>query len=639
MRERNTPSILVTDARDPHLAPALRSPRLTTRPGSFSAASGGTGTSASGVGTPTTPRYYDLLAGSRYTRPGPATHGRTASVDSYARFVDAVEQPSPSASGGGGGGGGGIEMRSTASMGNSAGRRLSRASDKLVLIPDMHGDAKAQAMSATAAGFKFHDEPEDRPPLAADANVVAPSTHSSSTVKETNTNTDSDNNSPDQDKTAAERTPRDLRSERYPRTTAYCVSEGIKLATAAKCLQTQTGLASPRMYDGVLYVPYYLPLVPGGETVTLKSNRQASESKRLDESESQDHYYEYYSGLKASSAGGKLPVLQEVAIVDFDPAAPQPFSPLEDRYTDKVTQESEGSGTPVSMRKFFFAETVATPTDTILASSPAESKSKEKEKYNGENSTHAEMFLFAYGVVVFWNLTEQQEQDMLADLGLLAPTLFTRPVAATSPQQGQPQTESLHFMCSPGISKPRIFNDMITLKAQDHMVQLAMSHAIAQSAKLSHFEALMETNMADVRDVPKMLALKGRLEFKREEVLKFSGSLFKLRVDVNLSSNVLGTPRFFWDSEPGLNPLYTAMREYLEIEQRILVLNERCKVFLDLTDIIADSIAEHNMSRITWIIILLIAMSLAVSTFEIAMRFNILREAHHHMVQVSHHHE
>ncbi|KAF5098535.1 hypothetical protein D0Z03_001192 [Geotrichum reessii] len=167
---------------------------------------------------------------------------------------------------------------------------------------------------------------------------------------------------------------------------------------------------------------------------------------------------------------------------------------------------------------------------------------------------------------------------------------------------------------------------MLTLKSGDHMIKLAMSHAIAQSTKLSRFEARMDGTMYDVRHVPKTLALKGKLGLKREEILKVSGRLFKLRVDVNLSSNVLDTPEFFWEDEPALNPLYTAVREYLEIEQRILVLNERCKVFLDLTEIIADSIAEYNMSRITWIIIILIALSLTVSIFEIVVRFHIIKE-------------
>lgn len=60
---------------------------------------------------------------------------------------------------------------------------------------------------------------------------------------------------------------------------------------------------------------------------------------------------------------------------------------------------------------------------------------------------------------------------------------------------------------------------------------------------------------------------------------------------------MLDVPNFFWDSEPTLHPLYIAVREYLEIKPRIQVLNERCRVFLDLIEILSDSIADNKMSR------------------------------------------
>lgn len=118
------------------------------------------------------------------------------------------------------------------------------------------------------------------------------------------------------------------------------------------------------------------------------------------------------------------------------------------------------------------------------------------------------------------------------------------------------------------------------------------------------------------------------------------------------ASNMLDVPNFFWDSEPTLHPLYYAVREYLEIKPRIQVLNERCKVFLDLAEILSDSIADNKMSRelpsrvsstlkrtqvtetntksdtefagLTWIIIVLILLSICVTCFETFLRFGIL---------------
>ena len=112
---------------------------------------------------------------------------------------------------------------------------------------------------------------------------------------------------------------------------------------------------------------------------------------------------------------------------------------------------------------------------------------------------------------------------------------------------------------------------------------------------------------------------------------------------------MLDVPNFFWDSEPTLHPLYIALREYLEIKPRIQVLNERCRVFLDLTEILSDSIADNKMSRKsalttikvqvymknclgvdfrvtgqTWIIIILIFISIIVTISEVILRFGLL---------------
>lgn len=87
---------------------------------------------------------------------------------------------------------------------------------------------------------------------------------------------------------------------------------------------------------------------------------------------------------------------------------------------------------------------------------------------------------------------------------------------------------------------------------------------------------------------------------------------------------MLDTPSFFWESEPTLHPLYAAVREYLEIKPRIQVLNERCRVFLDLAEILSDSIADVKMTRITWIIIVLIILSILVTCTEVFLRFGIL---------------
>ena len=87
---------------------------------------------------------------------------------------------------------------------------------------------------------------------------------------------------------------------------------------------------------------------------------------------------------------------------------------------------------------------------------------------------------------------------------------------------------------------------------------------------------------------------------------------------------MLDVPNLIWDSEPTLHPLYNAVREYLEIKPRIQVLNERCRVFLDLAEVLSDYISDNKSSQINWIIIVLIVISILVTCSEVFLRFGML---------------
>jgi uncharacterized Rmd1/YagE family protein len=151
--------------------------------------------------------------------------------------------------------------------------------------------------------------------------------------------------------------------------------------------------------------------------------------------------------------------------------------------------------------------------------------------------------------VVFWNFTEKQEKDVLADLTFSSTTDPKTNMAAplslvTNPLPEEDfETEEFHFEYNSEISRPRVYNDMITLRSGDHMIKLAISHAIAQSTKLSFFEENMATQMEEAKDVPRRLAYTGELGLKREEVVKILGGLFKSRVDVNLCKHSFGLLR------------------------------------------------------------------------------------------------
>jgi len=392
-------------------------------------------------------------------------------------------------------------------------------------------------------------------------------------------------------KSYAERLPKRQRTEKVSRLTAYCTAQAFKVKSTAEFLRKKHE-AKTKLYDDCLYVVYSLPLLNGNEGYRVRSRpimRTPGTGKtvldlEIERNESRSHHEGYfeddaYASPNSSHESPQLSDQSPEYQIDEDPF----------RHEDDSTSHMN--------------------------------------RLRPEAKNLAEMFVFSYGVVVFWNFTEHQEKDILADMTFADAedgiSLLTRPL-----EQDDYETEEFHFEYSASVKRPRVFNDMITLMPRsDHMIKLTISHAIAQSTRLCFFEERMSETMQDAQDVPKTLALTGELNMTRREIVMILGRLFKSRVDINLSSNILDVPNFFWDSEPTLHPLYEAIREYLEIDPRIKVLNERCRVFLDLADILSDSIADSKMSVITWIIIVLIIISILVTGFEVVIRFAILQKS------------
>ncbi len=479
-------------------------------------------------------------------------------------------------------------------------------------------------------------------------------------------------------RTRAESMSKEQRELEYPRVTAYLIAEGFNLNLTSKFLKKYHHVL-PRLYDDMLYVSYSLPLLPGDDGYRVKSNDSARNEhgnelmeQFIDRSEEKEHHYEFYSGEDVEnnamvSSNNEAFVGQGSTVSEFNPSEPQYFvstSPAESAIEEYIDDENEyqSRNLPAKGNKIGKEESGENPPSRGNVEIKHLMKRRRSKLPN--LSKHAEMFILNYGVVVFWNFSEIHEKNVLADLAFAkidddefssdeedddkdddddgedddsgdsgesgadgesndsdnendTLQLLIKPV----PEQDI-EMEDFHFEYNKDVPTPRIFNDMITLKSGDHLIKLTISHAIAQSTKLSMFESKMSLILNSISKLPKIMALTGRLKnYTSKKLLMKTGGLLQLRSEVNLSSNVLDTPEYFWSIEPGLHPLYVAIREYLEIDQRVEVLNDRCKVFLDFFDIVSDTLAENHMVRVSKILIIAIGLSLVVSVFEIVVRF------------------
>ncbi|KAF9121002.1 hypothetical protein BGW39_010920 [Mortierella sp. 14UC] len=436
------------------------------------------------------------------------------------------------------------------------------------------------------------------------------------------------------------------------RVVAYCTAEGYDIKKLSAYLKANHGVY-PRLYDEALYAAYHFPLVPGkttrymsgppirspgGGSVLDKQLEQYEDNTGGDYSRSLEREsHEAEAAFRRSSSGRDLTneefhqQLQDQAdaiasgsgsikskrLKNRRRAGSRASRHIQDDSGLTMTDQDTSTSTALKHQQDYFSDTAQTQVDASIQGAEPGTGSSGETMFTPTQHHAAiapfmggEVFFYDYGVTVFWNFTVEQEAWILDDIAQFeSKRLIPDDV----------QIEEFHFEYA-GYSTPRIYNDMITLRGGNHMIKLTIAHAISQSVKLALYECQMDDTIDDTKIIPIQLAQTGKLNYSRPQITRISGHLFQLRMNVDLVSNVLDTPEIFW-SEPELQPLYDAIRGYLEIGQRAKVLSDRCLVISDLLTMLRDDLASNNMNYITWIIIILIVIAVIVAAGEIVVKY------------------
>ena len=205
-------------------------------------------------------------------------------------------------------------------------------------------------------------------------------------------------------------------------------------------------------------------------------------------------------------------------------------------------------------------------------------------------------FIFNYGVLVTWQWTPEERDALLKRIRDFHTVTYA-------------SAESERFNISTGNDGFRILRDHIYLSETSPLHLLAVSHALAQSVKLSCFETLVAKTMQDTAQIPRTLAETGTTNLTRTELAKIRGRLFLTKSDIIVRYDLLDTPEFFWEY-PELDSIYQQMANYLEIRNRTQVLSTRLETVHELFEMLADEQKHKHSSTLEWIIIWLIAVEI-----------------------------
>ncbi|XP_053694713.1 required for meiotic nuclear division protein 1 homolog [Sabethes cyaneus] len=209
-----------------------------------------------------------------------------------------------------------------------------------------------------------------------------------------------------------------------------------------------------------------------------------------------------------------------------------------------------------------------------------------------------DVYFFREGTVVFWNCTDLEIGNILR---------FLKPFEKDAYDETTVLQESEVMLYNTGEAIARLKNDSFYISKNDDsgMERYTYSNAMSLTVKLGIWEASLERYIESMAYVTGNLKKGRSIQISRSEMLRKTGELFALRHLINLSSDLLDVPDFYWDREQ-LEKLYQQTCSYFSISRRTRVMNEKLNHCIDLADLINSNLNDTHHVRLEWMIIFLI---------------------------------
>jgi len=217
------------------------------------------------------------------------------------------------------------------------------------------------------------------------------------------------------------------------------------------------------------------------------------------------------------------------------------------------------------------------------------------------------IFFFPHGSFVSWGFSSREEKLILEAI-----KPFTIAPLKT--------IEARFFLCRVGnktkISSPKRFNtEVITLESDDLNLKLAVSYGLAQSIKLEAYEEFIQETIKKNLNIIDELSEKGTISLSRTAISRRKGEIFLARSSVNLNSDFLDVPEYFWE-HPNLESYYEITAQFLDVDSRVTALNQQLNVLHELFDMLTGELQHKHSSLLEMIIILLIFIEIILTTVQ-----------------------
>ena len=244
-----------------------------------------------------------------------------------------------------------------------------------------------------------------------------------------------------------------------------------------------------------------------------------------------------------------------------------------------------------------------------------------------------DIFFFADGSIIFWSVPELERKTVLdfvrqnpgieeADGLYDEDTIFqesemmTYSYISTDTEQQTDKKSSLDIRGKINL----LYSETGKYVPTNYLEKYAFSNAMAASVKLGAIESQLDHFIDSIEFLSEDMKKGREVKTSRSELVMKTGEIFALRHALNLSSDLLDTPDFYWD-RANLEIMYHETCSHLAIGKRIRVTNEKINHCCELLDLVTNNLNDHHHTKLEWYIIILIMIEVFFELFHFIERF------------------
>ncbi len=209
-----------------------------------------------------------------------------------------------------------------------------------------------------------------------------------------------------------------------------------------------------------------------------------------------------------------------------------------------------------------------------------------------------------YGVVVFFNATNEREESFLRELM----PLVSQPIAT-------PQTETLALRVGPADDEGLESGVFVLRELTIERIQL-VGWVLARSVVLAEYESRIVKDFDRVEPFAVELQTRGLGGRKMSELVAHIGSALLTELRLVGRVEVREKPELLWE-HPELDPLFLRLQSEFELNDRFTALDRKIELISRTVNTVLTLLQNRRSLRVEWYIVALIVLEFLLSLYSL----------------------